>query len=99
MLISMSQWGKGLGTRFLGEEVRNAILEILCNNREYTITLDFNGVSIVSHSFADECFGKLSESIGLESLRNHLRFTNYNPLIEKTIVMVINNRAQTSLIN
>ena len=49
--------GENLGTRILGEKVRNMLLPMLQQNE--LVVLDFEGVDVVSNSFADECLAKL----------------------------------------
>ena len=43
--------GENLGTRKLGEETRNKLLPLLLG--EGQVVLDFEGVNVVSNSFAD----------------------------------------------
>ena len=45
--------GENLGTRQLGEKARKELLPLIheCDK----VILDFEGVNIVSNSFADEC--------------------------------------------
>ena len=49
--------GENLGTRKLGEKTRNELLPLLRGDER--VILDFEGVNIVSNSFADECLAKL----------------------------------------
>lgn len=57
MKINFSSLRPHLGTRFLGETMRKGI-ELALKEKEF-VTFDFSGVEFISHSFADECFGKL----------------------------------------
>ena len=58
--------GENLGTRVLGEKVRNMLLPMILGNEK--VVLDFEGVNVVSNSFADECLAKLLLSMPLEEL-------------------------------
>ena len=51
--------GENLGTRKLGEETRNKLLPLLLG--EGQVVLDFEGVNVVSNSFADECLRGLND--------------------------------------
>ena len=50
-------WRENLGTRHLGQRVRESLLPIIEQND--LVVLDFTGVNVVSNSFADECIAKL----------------------------------------
>ena len=78
-----SEHGNLLGTRLLGKKIREEILqEIEFNNK---VVFDFEGVEIISNSFADECFGKLLLTHDLNTIKLFTTFTNVN----KTIVGVV----------
>lgn len=73
-IVNMSSHGTFLGTRFLGEQVRGRVL-LACESSERVI-IDFAGIDEVSHSFADECFGVLMDSLGSDRFRRQIRFKN-----------------------
>ena len=60
--------GENLGTRKLGEETRNKLLPLLLG--EGQVVLDFEGVNVVSNSFADECplRGRISQLLLREGI-------------------------------
>ena len=55
-----------LGTRDLGAKIRVSIIDKIETNEK--VYLDFDGVNVVTNSFANECFSKLKDSITLEVL-------------------------------
>jgi hypothetical protein len=84
-------------TRLKGEQLREAILERLDNiEPEEVIQIDFGGVVYMTPSFADECFGRLSEYLGREAFRQKLRLVNAGSLIRSVVNAVIANRLARS---
>ena len=59
--------GEALGTRQLGAQARERLLPLIENNDK--VVLDFEGVSVVSNSFADECLAKLLLVIPFDELK------------------------------
>ncbi|WP_283643285.1 STAS-like domain-containing protein [Croceibacter atlanticus] len=92
MEINFGHIGNSLGTRVLGKKIRLDIEKALLN--EEFITFNFDGVKLISHSFADECFAKLIEIIDLEDLKKMSTFKNANGLVKKTIAFTIKDRLQ-----
>jgi hypothetical protein len=79
----LSQWGKFLGTRFLGEKVRVE----LCTLAEFgPVTLDFTDVSDI------ECFGVIVSERGLDFLKTQFRFENLSPASRAILRFVISDR-------
>lgn len=78
MIINFSQYGTSLGTRLQGEKFREDIYNCIINNEK--ITINFEKVSIISGSFADETFGKLISvnNLSLETLKKYIEFKNTN---------------------
>lgn len=90
MDINFSQLGTHLGTRFLGETMRKDI-ELALREKEF-VTFDFSGVEFISHSFADECFGKLLLSMKIEELKRKTTFKDANTLVKRTIAFALKER-------
>jgi len=90
MTINFKNIGNSLATRFLGQEFRMDI-ELALSKNEFVV-FDFEGVVFISHSFADECFGKLLLSIKLSELKQKTTFQNANELIKKTIAFTLKER-------
>lgn len=92
MEIKFGHIGSSLGTRVLGQKLRLEIEESLRNGD--FITFDFKGVNMVSHSFADECFGKLLLTLELTELKTKSTFTNTNELVKKAVAFTLKERAK-----
>ena len=85
--IQFSEIGTSIGTRDLGAKLRVSIQqEIEKNDKVY---LDFQGVDVVTNSFANECFGKLREDISTEIFRNKVAFINTNDFIQRVIISAL----------
>lgn len=82
--------GENLGTRMLGEKVRNVLLPMILEN-EKTV-LDFDGVEVVSNSFADECLAKLLLVMPLEELKRRTTFHGLNDFARKNIAVAFKRR-------
>lgn len=90
MIIIFSSIGPHLGTRFLGETMRKDIEQALAS--EDFVTFDFSGVEFISHSFADECFGKLLLSLKIEELKSKTTFKDANTLVKRIIAFALKER-------
>ncbi|WP_353743394.1 STAS-like domain-containing protein [Flavobacterium sp. 38-13] len=53
------------------------------------VFLDFEGVEVVTNSFADECFRKLREAIDNEVFRKKIAFINTNDFIQRVIISAL----------
>ena len=45
------------------------------------IVFDLTGVSVLTPEFARSCFGTLIKQVGIQTLRNRIRFLNQNEMI------------------
>jgi len=93
--ILFNSFSSNLGTRVLGQEIRVQIESLLESND--LVVFDFQEVKFVSHSFSDECFGKLLLKRSFEELKSKSTFVNASELVKKTIAMAINDRLKASL--
>jgi STAS-like domain of unknown function (DUF4325) len=56
------------------------------------IVIDFEGVPLVSSSYADEVFGKIFSGLGPISFTQSFAFKNIDPLVEQLINKAIVQR-------
>ena len=95
MIIQLGNINKSLGTRSLGSRLRLEIEENL--KKGEFVCFDFSDVDFISHSFADECFGKLLLSWDITELKKRTTFVNTNPLVKNTISFTFKERQQILL--
>ncbi len=58
------------------------------------VILDFEGVNIVSNSFADECLAKLLLFMPLEDLKKKTTFRGLNDFVQMNIAVAFKRRIQ-----
>ena len=87
----------GFLTRRQGEEVRARLMEL---DRDLPqgerLVIDFAGVEVMTPSFADECFGKLAESIGGLNFRKRVKLTGAEPIVRALLNSVLAERLNGS---
>jgi len=81
-----------LATRILGEKVRKDLLCEIENSGNEKTALDFNGVEIVTNSFADECLAKLLYSMTLNELKSKTTFINVSENVKRFIAFAFQRR-------
>ena len=81
-----------LGTRQLGARVREMLLPLIESHDK--VVLDFEGVSVVSNSFADECLAKLLLVIPFEELKRRTTFVSVNDFARRNIAIAFRRRIQ-----
>lgn len=90
MIIQFKNINNSLGTRRLGKEIRNEISQNF--NNSDIIVFDFDGIELISNSFADECFGKLVEDFGFNYVKSKTTFRNVNPFVNIVVKKAITDR-------
>lgn len=80
-----------LGTRQLGVATREKLLLMLHESDE-RIVLDFEGVSVVSNSFADECFAKLLFEMSFDEIKRRTTFVALNDFARQNIAIAFRRR-------
>lgn len=89
--------GENLGTRMLGEKARKMLLPIIQSNENEKVVLDFEGVDVVSNSFADECLAKLLFVMPLEELKKRTTFKGLNDFARKNIAVAFKRRMMLAM--
>lgn len=82
--------GEALGTRQLGAQARERLLPLIESNDK--VVLDFEGVSVVSNSFADECLAKLLLVMSFEELKRRTTFASVNDFARRNIAIAFRRR-------
>ena len=95
MVFAVKEHAKqDLGSRRGGEKVRRA-LENMLRDQDHVI-LDFQGVSVISSSFADEVFGRLFVELGPRVFMSRIVLRNVDPTIDGLIDRAIVQRTRLS---
>lgn len=82
--IKFREIGASLGTRNLAATLRDDILKDIDVNDK--IVFDFEGVNVISNSFANECFAKMASTISMKVFREKFAFINANDFIQRVII-------------
>jgi anti-sigma regulatory factor (Ser/Thr protein kinase) len=85
------------GSRQSGVEARRYIKNVIAEDDSSKIELDFDGVFVISSSFADEVFGKLFVEMGPLRYMRRVSLLNVAPAVEGLIDRAITLRSQTGL--
>ncbi|MCZ0934908.1 MAG: DUF4325 domain-containing protein [Gemmatimonadetes bacterium] len=83
-----------VGSRFSGRSTRTKIEKLMAMYPNYPINVDFDGVSIVSSSFADEFLGKLFVRIGALRFTNAIRLRGVCPTVRSVVDQAILQRVK-----
>ena len=90
--FKFNTYGQELATRILGKKVREVILPLINQTSTEKVVLDFEGVNIVTNSFADECLAKLIYEMPFETLKSKTTFRNLNDTARKYIAFAFQRR-------
>lgn len=92
-IVRLKECSANFLTRRQGEKVRQ---HLVGTHRELVptalLTIDFDGVDVMTPSFADECFGKLAQVIGLSHFKESVRMVNANDSIRVLVNAVLRGR-------
>lgn len=88
MIVKLKEFGESLGSRVLGKEVSNMI----GFEKEDEIILDFEGVKMVTSSFADEVVGKNCAKLGIHNFFKKVQIGNSSEQIKLILKKAIIDR-------
>ncbi len=86
----VAHYGNQLLTRELGISIRADLATMLSSGAKVKVVLD--SIDDITPSVADECFGKLAESMGGEKFRQMVILAGGQSLVRRLIELVIKNR-------
>lgn len=90
------EYGEYLGTRQLGKRVSEQLWPLIQEDEK--VCLDFEGVDVVSNSFADECIAKLLLLMSLDELKQRTTFRGLNDFARKNIALALKRRLQAATV-
>ncbi|WP_153134700.1 STAS-like domain-containing protein [Paraburkholderia agricolaris] len=85
------------GSRVSGRPARNKLVNLLKMSGEGVVEIDFEGVPLLSSSFADEVFGKLFLSIGPIKFMQRIKLKNMMGTVEGLVNKAIAQRMQVGI--
>lgn len=97
ILFVLSQETTSFGSRIAARPVRTKLKNLLEMCPGQRVQVDFQGVRIVSSSFADEVFGRLFVELGPISFMGRLEFVGLDQTVRLLIDRAISQRAVTDL--
>jgi len=83
-IIKFGEISSSLGTRDLASKLRDDIVFEV--DKRDKIVFDFEGVDVITNSFANEYFGKLINIITTEKFKEKFAFTNVNDFIQRVLI-------------
>jgi hypothetical protein len=92
MRLPMRGQAPSFGNRITATRIRKKIENLLLTAPQDALEIDFDGVSMVASSFADEVFGKLAAELGIIGFSRRLRFINLNRFCQGIIDDVVQAR-------
>jgi anti-sigma regulatory factor (Ser/Thr protein kinase) len=81
----------GFGTREAGVSTRNEVLNLMQQN-DVSVIIDFNGIGVISSSFADEMVGKLYAEFGPVQFMQHFELKNMGATVQAIMNKAIEER-------
>lgn len=88
MNVKLKEFGTSLGSRVLGKEVS----DMIDFEKEEEIILDFNGIKMITSSFADEVVGKNCAKLGLHNFFKKVQIVNSSEQIKLILKKAIMDR-------
>ena len=88
---------KTFGSRESGREARLYLENMLGSVDGSPISVDFDGINVISSSFADEVFGKLFVTMGSMKFMRLIKIVNNTSTVEGLIGRAIDQRSKTGL--
>jgi hypothetical protein len=84
-VFKFRSFGENLGTRVLGEKARQDLIATIESSE--CVILDFEGVNVVSNSFAE-----LIPILGFDKLKQKTTFRNINDFARKNVLIALRRR-------
>lgn len=90
--MNVANESTGFGNRGAGRQLRQKIKNLLNSNPDVPVMIDWNGVPLISSSFADEFLGKLFLEMGAMSFGARIRNAGMEALIRSLLDKAISQR-------
>lgn len=97
VLFAVRNEASNFGNRFTGEKLRLKLQNIAEINSQKGVIIDFEGVDVMSASFADEFIAKLVRELGTTSFFRRYQLRGLSRFVARTIDQVIAQRLAVEL--
>ncbi|WP_324315756.1 STAS-like domain-containing protein [Povalibacter sp.] len=94
IMFKLSEHTSSVRSRYAGRPVKTKLANIIEACRGQQIVVDFEGISVISSSFADEVFGKLFAELGPMRFMQSVRLVNVTPTVQALIDRAMTQRLQ-----
>lgn len=95
--LRMIEETAGFGSRRAGQQMRTKAANLLNAEPTCTLVVDWNGIQMISSSYADEFIGKLFVAMGPIAFMSKIRQINAIPLVHGLIDKAIMQRTQQEM--
>jgi len=92
LLLKIKEEATGFGSRKSGLQIRNKISNLLSAKPSFPIIIDWEGVPVISSSFADELMGKLFLAMGAMTFSALVKNRNMEALVKNLLDKAIAQR-------
>ncbi|HEU5476770.1 MAG TPA: DUF4325 domain-containing protein [Gaiellaceae bacterium] len=92
LVIRVRDESLGVGTRHAGAELRRKTLNLLAADPSRRLVLDWEGVALVSSSFADEAIGKLFVELGFTTFMARVAHAGAEPVVASLLDKAVMQR-------
>jgi len=92
LILHMKDESTGFGSRKSGLQIRTKIINLLTAKPNYPIIINWEGVPVISSSFADELIGKLFLELGAMTFSSLVKNRNMEALIKNLLDKAVAQR-------
>ncbi len=96
IVFLLKEKSSGFGTRKAGQKMRNEVIN-LHHETGQPVVIDFEGITLVASSFADEFLGKLVLELGFFGFNSAIRLRNMSELTQSIVQKSVSQRMAESL--
>jgi anti-sigma regulatory factor (Ser/Thr protein kinase) len=92
LLLKMKEETTGFGSRKSGVQIRTKVMNLISAKPNYPIIIDWDGVPVISSSFADEFIGKLFLELGAMTFSSIVKNKGMESLIRNLLDKAVSQR-------
>jgi len=96
-VLKIKNEATGVGTRVAGKQMYTKVINLLSKNPDYGLRIDWSGIEVISHSFADEFIARLYDLKGKLWFDQHVKHLHIAPLVTKLLSYAIVLRKEVKI--